>query len=238
MSTIFLRALLLYVLMIAAIRALGKRQLNQFQPYEFAMTMVIADLVATPISDISTPLLHGALPIAALIVLHTALTWICMRSDRARSVISGRPSIVVNHGVVDEAELRRLSMSLSDLVEGIRECGILDPRDVDTVIVEADGSVNAFSKKSREPASAQDAGVPVAETGIPLLLVADGRVQRENLRLTKRDEAWLNGVLAPRGKTSGSLLLASLDTQGLLHIQDKTGNIFDIQAMEPGEANW
>lgn len=238
MPTIFLRAILLYVLMVAAIRALGKRQLSQFQPYEFAMTVVIADLVSTPISDVSTPLLYGMLPIAALIVLHTALTWICLRSDRARSVISGKPVIVMNHGKIDEAELRCLGMSVSDLFEGIRSCGILYPEDVEAVIVESNGTVNAFAKKKASPAEARDAGVQVDESGVPLLLVSAGAVQEDSLCRAGRDAKWLERLLSDSNLRAEGLLYASLNTDGMLHLQEFSGQVRKIQAMPEQEAIW
>lgn len=238
MPTIFLRAVLLYVLMIAAIRALGKRQLSQFQPYEFAMTVVIADLVSTPISDISTPLVYGMLPIAALIVLHTALTAVCLRSDKARSVISGRPSIVMNHGKVDIRELERLGMSISDLLEGIRSCGILYPEDVEAVIVESNGTVNAFAKKEASPAEARDAGIAVSESGVPLLLISAGAVQQSNLARTGRSESWLGGLLAEHGLSVRGLLYATLNTDGMMHLQENTGRVRSLRALPETEANW
>lgn len=235
MPTIFLRAVILYVLMIAAIRALGKRQLSQFQPYEFVMTVVIADLVSAPISDVSTPLLYGLLPIAALIILHTVLTLVCLRSDRARSIISGRPSIVMNRGVVDVGELENLGMSVSDLLEGIRSCGILHPEDVEAVIVESNGTVNAFAKKSASPAEARDAGVAVQEDGIPLLLVAAGAVQQRNLRRAGRSERWLRGLLAEHGLRLQQVLYASLNTDGALHLQETSGRLRCIDTGQPIE---
>ena len=238
MATIFIRAVLLYALLIAAIRALGKRQLSQFQPYEFALSMVFADLVATPIADISTPLLHGMMPIAALIVLHTALTVACMRSDRARSFISGRPAIVVSGGIIDEGELRRLSLSVADLMEGIRECGILDPGEVEAVIVEADGSVNAFRRKECEPPSARDLGQAPVREGIALLVVMDGKAQRANLALAGKDEAWLLGLLAGEGIAPEGVLLGSLATSGQMRLQERNGRVTTINAMPPGEARW
>ncbi len=233
MPTIFLRAVLLYVLLIAAIRALGKRQLSQFQPYEFAVTMVIADLISAPISDISTPLLYGLLPIAALIVLHTLLTWICLRFDGARSVISGRASIVVNHGVIDVNELKRLGISISDLLEGVRSCGILHPEDVEAVIVESNGTVNAFAKKAASPAEARDAGIEVQEEGVPLLLIASAVVQKTSLEIAGRDENWLNQILLRNKLGLSDILYASLNTDGEMFLQTYAG---ETRAIRAGEA--
>ena len=84
MITIFIRAILLYVSMIFAVRLMGKKQLGQFEPYELAMTLLIADILATPMSDVSTPLLHGVLPVAAMLGIHALITVILIKSDKER----------------------------------------------------------------------------------------------------------------------------------------------------------
>ena len=96
MLTILIRAILLYFILTLSMRAMGKRQLGQFQPYEFVMAMLIANLIATPMSDVSTPLMHGILPVAALYITHALITLLCMRSDRMRAFICGKPSLIIS----------------------------------------------------------------------------------------------------------------------------------------------
>ena len=127
MFTLFLRALILYVVMIVTMRGLGKRQLGQFQPYEFAMAILLADLISTPMESVSTPLLYGILPVMALFAVHSLITLLSLKSDRVRAFVSGKPSVIISRGVINERELKRLCLSLSDLLEGLRNVGILDP---------------------------------------------------------------------------------------------------------------
>ena len=70
MFTLFFRGALLYIFMIVTMRALGKRQLGELEPYELAMTILLADLISSPMESVSTPLLHGLLPVAAMFVVH------------------------------------------------------------------------------------------------------------------------------------------------------------------------
>ena len=222
MFTIFLRALILYTLTLVALRALGKSQLGEFQPYEFALALMIADLMSTPMGDNSAPLLHGVLPVAGLFIAHGLLTFLIMRSDRMRVFISGKASLVVRKGVIDRDELKRLSLSLSELLEGMRECGVLNPADLGTVIVEANGKISAFA---------------VSEVcAMPLIL--DGRVQVGNLALAKLDEGWLNALLDGQHLALKDVLLMSLDGGGCVHIQDMGGKILDFAALEEAEVNW
>lgn len=238
MPTIFFRGIILYIILVLTMRCMGKRQLGQFQPYEFALTMLIANLIATPMSNVSTPLLHGLLPVAALLFVHTIITVICLRSDRMRAIISGKPVVVVTNGMVHIRELKQLSLSLSDLLEGIRESGILNPYEVGVAIVEADGSISAFPRAAARPPTAQEMNVAAPYEGMPLALVMDGRVQVNNLATARRDEKWLAKQLEKVHLKSSQVFLSTLDTQGRLSTQDMSGNLSQIQAMPPQEVMW
>lgn len=238
MLTIFLRAIILYALTLVTLRAMGKHQLGQFQPYEFAMAIMIADLMATPMSNISTPLLHGVLPVAALFIIHSLLTYLCMRSDKLRSIISGKPSVVMTNGVVDKNELSKLSLSLSDLLEGLREAGIMDPSKVGTALIEANGRITAFPPSQERPLTPKDMSIQTPYEGLPLVLIMDGRVQKNNLRQAGKDEAWLSELLALYNLDFKQVLLTSLDTCGKMHLQDTRGATLSIEAMNPKEVCW
>ena len=213
--TLFLRAVLLYAALILTIRVLGKRQLGEFEPYELALTILLADIVSEPIGSVSTPLLYGLLPAMAVICVHGALTLMCMKSDRLRQIISGKPSVVVTGGRIDERELNRLCLNVSDLLEALRGAGCGDVREVGMAIVEANGRVSAFS------------GV---DARLPMLLIADGRVQKTNLRSAGRDEKWLSGVLTNRGVALQSVYLANLNARGDMQLQLRDGTLLSFPA--------
>lgn len=238
MLTLFIRAFVLYLVMLLALRGMGKHQLGKFQPYEFAMAMLIADLVSTPMSNVSTPLLHGVLPVAALFITHAAISLICLRSDKARAFISGKPALLINNGVIDRAELLRLSLSLSDLTEGLRAAGLLDPKDVGTAILEANGLISAFPAAASRPPTTAELNVTPAPEGLPLLLILDGHIQPHNLKMSGRGEQWLKDLLARYGLSEKTVLLASLAKTGLLHIQDMDGALLEMRALTPGEVRW
>ena len=212
MLTIFIRALILYAITLFALRALGKSQLGQFEPYELALALLIADLMATPMSDASTPLMHGALPAAALFIAHSLLTFLSMRSDKLRAWISGKPSIVARGGVIDRAQLTRLGLSLPELIEGMRQAGVSDPQLLGTAIVEANGNLTAFQK----------------DESCPFPVIMDGRVQAANLGLYGLDEGRLAAILGRYNLAPDGVLLMSLNDGGAAHIQTMDGALISI----------
>ena len=238
MFTLFLRAVFLYGVMILTMRALGKRQLGEFQPYELALTILLADIISGPIGSVSTPLFYGLLPVAAVVVVHGVLSIACMKSDKIRAVVSGKPTLVINRGVVDQQALDKLCLSLSDLLEGLRGAGFLDPGEVGTAVVEANGTISAFADARKRPPNTAELQLSPGYEGLPMILIMDGRLQEKNLRTTGRSEAWLTGLLSGRALSAENVYLAALDTQGRLTLQMRDDALISFQAMPAQEVTW
>lgn len=238
MLTLFLRAMILYSIMILVMRALGRRQLGQYQPYEFAMMILLADVISTPMESVSTPLLQGLLPVAAMFVVHCAITLISIKSDKVRAVISGKPVMVISKGVINERELKKLCLGLNDLLEGLRGCGIIDPADAGTAIVEPNGSISAFPRSTQRPPNTSEMSIDPGYEGLPMILVMDGRVQLHNLAQCQRDESWLRGLLNGLGMEIENTYFASMDTHGVFTAQPRGGGVVSTQAIQPGEVRW
>ena len=238
MFSLFFRGMLLYIVMILVMRGLGKRQLGQFQPYEFAMTILLADVISAPMESVSTPLLHGLLPVAAMFVVHGLITLCSMRSDKVRAFVSGKPAVVVSKGVIDQQELDRLCLSLSDLLEGLRSAGFLNPAEVGTAVIEANGAISAFARSDLRPPNAGELNIDPGYEGLPMILIMDGRVQPHNLQQSGHDGTWLHGLLRKRGLDVSDVYLASLDTQGEMLIQRKNGGVETFSAVDPAKVVW
>lgn len=238
MFTLFFRGALLYVLMILVMRGLGKRQLGEFQPFELAMTILLADVISAPMESVSVPLLNGLLPVAAMFVVHSAISVLSVKFDGVRAFVSGKPQLVVNRGVIDRAALDRLCLSLSDLMEGLRTAGFLDPTKVGTAIVEANGGISAFADAAHRGPGAAEMGVKTGYEGMPLMLILDGHVQRNNLERSGQDEGWLARLLEDRGLKASQVYLGVLDTGGKLMLQLKRGGTLNIAALAPERVAW
>ena len=238
MFTLFIRGAVLYGAMILVMRGLGKRQLGEFQPFELAMTILLAEVISAPMASVSVPLLNGLLPVAAMFVVHALVSLLAARFDGVRAVVSGKPTVVINRGVIDRDALDKLCLSLSDLLEGLRGAGYLDPAKVGTAIVEANGTISAFPDSRFRSPGTVELGIETGYEGLPLMLILDGRVQKANLARSGRDDTWLEGLLSDRGLTIDRVYLAALDTGGQLTLQLKRGGVLKIQAMEPGKVGW
>ncbi|MBR6766829.1 MAG: DUF421 domain-containing protein [Clostridia bacterium] len=238
MFTLFFRGAILYMAMILTMRGLGKRQLGEFQPYELAMTILLADVISAPMESVSTPLLHGLLPVAAMFTVHGIISLADMKWDKFRAVVSGKPTVVISKGVIDRQELDKLCLSLSDLLEGLRGAGYLNPAEVSTAIVEANGSISAFPGGAGRSPRNSDMGIDPGYEGLPLMVIMDGKVQKNNLARSGKDTAWLEKLLSENGIKTAQVYLAALDTQGILTLQIEGSGTMRIQALDAAKVVW
>ena len=240
MLTIFTRSVLLYAASLLAMRAMGKREVGQLMPFELVVVIMIAELAATPMGGVGVPLLYGIVPMIALVVCHGLITVLCMRWQPFRVWMSGQPAVLVRNGVICEKQMRKASMDLNDLMEAIRTAGILDPAEVGTVVLEPSGQVNVFPKADFRSVTPADIKLSVPREGLPLPLVMDGVIQRDNLVRGQLTEQWLQDKASEAGYPDLSLVLfMCLNTQGEMLIQGKGSVKADLKSVElPEGAVW
>jgi uncharacterized membrane protein YcaP (DUF421 family) len=216
------RAILLYLLVMIAIRLMGKHQVGQLQPFELVITIMISELAAIPMQDSEIPLLNGIIPIATLLFIQTSLSLISLKSTRARQIICGNASILIANGHINTAEMARIRYSLTDLLEQLRLKDIANIADVEFAILETSGKLSVIPKSQKRPVQPEDLHLETAYEGLPLTLILDGKIQRQNLQKNRLSEEWLRTQLHSFGFNScEEVLLASQDTSGKLYIQPK-----------------
>lgn len=206
MLILTIRTLFLYLLVVASMRIMGKRQIGEMQPSELVVAIMISDLASVPMQSIDIPLLSGIVPVLTLLVGEVTMSFICLKSRRARRYITGEPSIVVYKGHVNEGELERLRFNLNDLLEQLRIAGYADISEVQAAVLETNGQLSVLQKTKN------------GLTELPYLLVADGELNKNELARSGRNEKWLETKL---GSNFSDIFLAMLNDDGTLYIQKK-----------------
>ena len=207
----YIRAIILYLSLIAAVRLLGKRQIGQLEPSEFVVAMLLADLAAIPMQDASLPLLSGLVPIATVVGLELILSWLIMKSVPVRKFLCGKPVILIDNGRLLQENLRRTRVTLDELTCHLRQKDVLDMGRVQYAILETDGNLSVFPYPEQQPASAADAGIPVKQQSLPITVIQDGRLSREDLSRAGKDMIWLRDVLGKRKTRQELTLLLTID---------------------------
>ena len=222
MAVVMLRTLILFVLVVSVMRLMGKRQIGQLQPYEVAVLIMVSALAAIPMEDIAIPLINSIIPIALLLSFQVLVSFAAQKSEKARALLCGRPSVVIMNGKLMEPELKNLRVNINDLLEQLRIAGYSNISEVEFAVMETNGGLSVVSKSQCRPVKPKDLGVSTSYEGLPHPLIIDGNVNYENLAKVKLDEIWLKEELAKFGMTSfKQVLFASLDTEGNLYYQRK-----------------
>ncbi len=221
METVILRTLVLYSALYVIIRLLGKRQIGQMEPSEFVVTMLLANLATIPIEDIDIPLLFGLVPLILVYGLEMLMSILTLRNIKMRRLFCGKPVILIENGNISQRNLRRTRINLDELTMHLREKGIFDLTTVKFAILETNGQVSTLLYAKDEPATAKDAGLKVNDTELPITLISDGRLLRENLQMAKRDEAWIEKELSKRNCPLSQVLVMTADAKGRVYFVRK-----------------
>jgi uncharacterized membrane protein YcaP (DUF421 family) len=224
MLIIIARAIILYSMLVLVTRIMGKRQVGELQPFEFVITILVAEMAAIPMSDKETPLLNGLIGIFTLLVIHVTLSFLTLKSQLLRGILCGTPAVVIENGIIAEKTMQALRYNINDLLEQLRGQGYSNLADIEFAILETNGQLSVIPKSQKRPLTPADLQVETSYEGLPLTLVVDGKVDKRALRRAKLDKAWLQQELAKFGITNlKHVLVATLDTQGNLFFQSKAG---------------
>lgn len=220
MLTVFFRAIILYGFSVFAIRLMGKRQIGQLQPYELVAAILIADLVAEPMSGAEIPLLYGIVPVAALLLMHSLFSLLGMKSPAVRRFLNGSARVLVQDGSIRYTELKRVCMPLSDLLELIRAAGVASITEVGAAVLETNGVLSVFPRAQDRPPTMAEWGMRPPEDQLPHVLISDGVRRDRELAAAGLTGEQLDHFLKRRGVAEEKqVLLCVLDSDHTVFLQ-------------------
>jgi len=217
----FVRTIILYLLIVIALRFMGKRQIGQLEPSELVITMMISDLAAIPIGHVSIPLMHGVIPVVTLILLEAFISFLNLKSRAIRKLVSGVPVVVIKDGKVVERELEKLRLNIDDLMEELRANNCPNITEIAYAIFETNGSLSVITKTEYTPITPNDIGKHPKYKGLPFLFVCDGEINETALEIYQKNEKWLLRHLSRMNLDLKSVLLAGVDENGVFYAQKR-----------------
>ena len=217
----FFRAIILYLIVLIVMRLMGKREIGQLQPFELAISIMIADLASIPMTEIGIPIFNGIVPILGLLVMHLLISIINLKSLKAREIICGKPSILIYRGKIDEKQLKKERFTINELEERLRGNNVYNLGDVEYAILETSGQVTVIQKPEKRNTIPEDFGINPEYEGIPYDLVVDGKVMEQNLKKIGKDYAWLRKEVGKFNMTPEEALVVTLDGKGQIFCQKK-----------------
>ena len=207
----YLRTAFLYLVLILSVRMMGKRQIGQMEASEFVVTMLVANLASIPMQDAAIPLYSGLLPILVVLGMELSLSGLILRSVWVRKFFCGKPVILIDNGKILLENLRRTRVTLDELMGHLRSKDVLDVQTVQFAILETDGSLSVFPYSEERPATAKEAGIRTEKQYLPITIIEDGYVSKENLQKAGKNQVWLEKTLCQYQATRQGTLLLMVD---------------------------
>ena len=153
---------------------MGKRQIGDMQPNELVVTLLISEIAALPLQDPSQPILNGIIAVFVLVILEILISFITMKSYSIRKLMNGKSVIVIEHGKIDQKAMKKLRMTVLDLVELLRGQNVFDISTVAFAVLEVNGDLNVPLKSDFQPATVSDLSLKSQEAQMQIPVISDG----------------------------------------------------------------
>ncbi len=208
MAVTLLRTLILYIVIMVAMRIMGKRQVGDMQPSDLVVSLLISEIAAMPIDNIDRPIVNGIIAVFLLVFLETALACISLKSGKLRRVVNGAPVIIINRGKVNRASLKRLRITTDELLETLRSQGVFDISTVQYAIIEPNGQLSVLEKSGG---------------GLAVPVICDGKMQTHFMESAGISKHEVNSALKKRGISAEDVFIMTLDVDGKAFIIKEDG---------------
>lgn len=219
---ILIRTIILYFIVLFVIRIMGKAELSKMDPFEMIVLFMIAELAAIPIESLDIPLLNGAAAILTLLFLQVTLSFLSTKSRKISNILNGKPSLLIDRGSINIKELKSQRITMDDLLEQLRLKNFPSPTDIDYAILEANGDLSIIPKPDSAPLTPADMGIQTSSKIMPLVLISDGELYRNNLKALGKEESFLKKELLKAKITDyKQVFLCFYDEKRQLHVFPK-----------------
>lgn len=224
-----IRTAIIFIVLLIIMRLMGKRQIGEMQPFELVITLLIAELACIPMADSSIPLLYGIISVVTIYVLHELMTLMDLKFKPTKSLISGKPSVVINKNGIDDYQLKRNNLDVSDLIESLRSAGYFSLDCIDYALYEANGTFSALPKEDYES----------MQPSLPIVIIDNGKYDKKNLEITGLQQSFFDEILKDnKVKKTKDVLVLTADGTGKLYLQVKGEKFRTLNVEYPGGKTW
>ena len=222
MAIVLIRTLIIYFALLICMRLMGKRQLGEMELSEFVVAALIADLASHPLQDMGIPIMNGLLPILILFCCEVLISGLALKHVRMREIIYGKPSFLIIRGTINQNEMQKNRFTCDELMQELRNQSCMDISKIEYAILETDGRLNVIPFAAERPVSAAQLKLRVPDDSYPIILIDDGRLLSENLKLLGKDLKWLMANLKERNiKDYKSVFLMTAGKCGEIYVCEK-----------------
>ena len=229
MTLVIIRTAIIFFTLLLLMRLMGKRQIGEMQPFELVITLLIAELICIPMADTSIPLLYGVVSVVTIFILHGLVMLADLKLKPLKSLISGKPSLVINKNGIDDYQLKKNNLDVTDLIGSLRAAGYFSLDGVNYALYESNGTFSALPREDYE----------AAQDSLPLVIIDNGFFDEKNLAVAGLSRPFFEDVLRRQGvKTHKRVLVMTADGTGKIYLQIKGEKYRTFRVSYPGGRTW
>ena len=216
MLVVFIRSIILYIAVLIGLRLMGKGEIAEMNCFDLVITLLIAEVASSPMENNDIPLIYGIAAVTGLVFMQTIISILGIKTKFISKIVSGKPSILINKGKIDYKELKSEKITIDELLEQLRVQGYFNIKYVQYAILETNGSLSIVPTTTYTTTPSRE------YHHLPLSLIQDGKIIKNNLKLINEDESWLLNILKSYHINDvKDVLLCVLDEYDKIFIQEK-----------------
>lgn len=221
MAVTLIRVVILYTIIIFLIRLMGKRQIGELQPSELVITILVSEIASIPMQDNSIPIMNSVVALFVLVAFEILTSAIGLKSPKLRAKLQGHPVIVIRDGAIDYKALRKLRMTVNDLVSALRQKDVFDISQVSYAIFETNGKISVLLKSDFRNSTAADVNSKHKDRGMPFAVICDGKIIDETVKDSCFDITKVKKIALSTDIPVEKILIMTVDSEGLAYIAQK-----------------
>lgn len=224
MLSIILRTTIIYFILTLTMRLMGKRQLGELDVGELVITILLSEIASLPITNPEKPILNAITSIATLVALEIITSTLILKLPVAKKLLSSRPAILISRGRMDKKAMKKVRISIEELISQIRQNGIFDLEEVDYAILEENGKMSIIPKSKNRQPDKSELGIPDANSGVMHILISDGVINDHGLSLLNIERKHLEKFLQRHETKVRDVFCMTCDDAGKMFIVKGDGS--------------
>lgn len=221
MAVTLVRATVLYAVVIFLIRVMGKRQIGELQPAEFVVTMLVSEIASIPMQDNTIPILNSISALFVLVAYEVITSAVSLKSYKFRAFMQGHPIIAIRDGVIDIKALKKMRMSVNDLMGALRQKDVFEISQVSYAIFETNGQISVLLKPENMNATAGDLNLRPQDEGMPFAVICDGTVIEDAVEQSGIERSKIKSAVSSAGMEISEVLIMTVTPHGKTYIVRK-----------------
>lgn len=220
-----LRGIGVYILALFLSRIMERKLISQMTFFDFIVGVSMGSIMANAIMGSQSTPLSATVALIIISVLTVASGYLHIKSFKARKLLDSEPVTLVENGTIVEENMRKIRVTIDELMMKLREKNAFSLADVEFAIMETDGQVSVMKRADKMPLTPSHVNIMTTSTGLTKDVIIDGTVMEENLASAGLDTAWLNTQLNNQNiKDASEVFYAGIDNTKNLFVSKKKSN--------------